>query len=259
MYAQLAWRNIWRNPRRTFIILTAIFIGVASMVFFGAFMRGMMASMVQNAIDNLTGHVAIQHEAYRQDPAIENRIDNVQNILASVQPLLPPQARVTVRIRLDAVVNNAREIAGVTMVGVEPEAEKHCSFIGTAPLEGEFISADDGNGMLIGQALMEKLGTAVGKKLVLVSLDDGHAVIELVDDGELTWDAAFQGTAGGRVTEDELLHNLLQPEDALSGWIDSVQFIQNGRQIYADHVLGLSHPVTREELQEAAGSRMVPD
>jgi ABC-type lipoprotein release transport system permease subunit len=169
MYTQLAWRNIWRNPRRTLIILTAIFIGVASMIFLSSFMRGMMEGMVDNAIDNLTGHIRIQHPDFRNDPAVENRIPDPGSLIKKIKPLLPRGARVVERIRVDAVVNTSRENAGVIMVGIEPEKEINCSFIGDAPLDGKLFTDDDKNGIVIGRALLEKLGTRINSKVVLMS------------------------------------------------------------------------------------------
>ncbi len=175
MYTQLAWRNIWRNPRRTLIILTAIFIGVASMIFMAAVMRGMMEGMVDNAIDNLTGHIRIQHPDFRKDPAVENRITLPGSLIKEIRPLLPGGARVVERIMVDGVINTSRENAGVIMVGIEPEKEINCSFIGDAPLEGQFFNNDDKNGIVIGRALQEKLGTRINRKVVLMSQDaDGE-------------------------------------------------------------------------------------
>ncbi len=89
-----------------------------------------------------------------------------------------------------------------------------------------------------------------GRQLSLVSLDDCHAVIDLIDRDGRGWDTAFQGMLGGQVTEAELLHNLLQPTEDLPDWIDGVLFVQNGQPIFEDHVPQLSRIVTREEFQE---------
>jgi ABC-type lipoprotein release transport system permease subunit len=169
MYQQLAWRNLWRNPRRTVIILTAIFIGVASMIFLASLMRGMMAGMVANAIDNLTGHIRIQDPAYRVDPSIDHRIDTPQALIEVITPILPPDAHLTLRLRADAVISTSRESAGVVLVGIESDSEKKCSFLGQAAIEGRMPSLERRNGLLIGRALMEKLGTHLGRKVVLMS------------------------------------------------------------------------------------------
>ena len=52
MSVQMGWRNLWRNPRRTLIILTAIVIGVISMIVMSAFGRGMMEGMVRNSMNS---------------------------------------------------------------------------------------------------------------------------------------------------------------------------------------------------------------
>ena len=171
MYLQLAWRNIWRNPRRTLIILSAIIIGVVSMIFLASLMRGMMEGMVENAIDNMVGHVRVRHPDYRTDPAIDNRMTEPAAIRREMERLLPGGTRIAERIRVDAVVNTAREMAGVTLLGISPEAEKGVSFIGNAPLEGRFFREGEAAGIVIGRSLADKLGTGIGRKVVLMSQD----------------------------------------------------------------------------------------
>ena len=80
----IAWRNLWRNPRRTLIILTAIVIGIGSMVVLSALSRGMMDGMVDNAISNLVGHIRIQDPEYRIDPSIIRRIEYPRQLLSEI-------------------------------------------------------------------------------------------------------------------------------------------------------------------------------
>jgi ABC-type lipoprotein release transport system permease subunit len=171
MYLQLAWRNIWRNTRRTAIILTAVVIGVWSMVMLGALMRGIAVGMIKNGISTLTGHIQIHHKGYRNDPAIENRIINptvVENVLKEA---LPEGAAWTARVRVNAVASNARHASGVTLVGIDPSSEANVSFIGTAVSQGHYLNPEDRNGIIIGEALMKKFDTKPGRKLVLMSQD----------------------------------------------------------------------------------------
>ncbi|MBP1602575.1 MAG: transporter permease, partial [Acidobacteria bacterium] len=57
MHLQLAWRNVWRNPRRTAVILIAVIIGVWSMILLNAISRGFLENLVDNGISTLTGHI----------------------------------------------------------------------------------------------------------------------------------------------------------------------------------------------------------
>jgi putative ABC transport system permease protein len=171
MYLKLAWRNIWRNSRRTAIILTAVVIGVWSMVLLGALMRGIAVGMIKNGISTLTGHIQIHHKGYHDDPAIENRIIDPAPVENVLKEALPQGASWTARVRVNAVASNARHSSGVTLVGIDPSSEASVSFIGTAVSQGRYLNPDDRNGIVIGEALMKKFDTKPGRKLVLMSQD----------------------------------------------------------------------------------------
>ena len=176
MYLKLAWRNIWRNPRRTIVILVAVIIGVWSMVLLGALMRGIALGMVKNGIATLTGHIQIHHKGYRDDPAIENSIADTQLVEKALNELLQAGAHWSGRVRVNAIVNNARHSSGVTMVGIDPLAEARVSFIGKAISRGRYLEPDDFDGILVGEALLEKLETKIGNKLVLMSQDTNQEI-----------------------------------------------------------------------------------
>ncbi len=170
MHIQLAWRNVWRNPRRTAVILVAVVIGVWAMVFLGALMRGMADGMVENAISTLTGEIQVHREGYRRDPVIAHRIENPEPVRKALEETLPDGSRWTARVRVNAIINNARHSAGATLVGIDPETEAGVSFIGpSAVVEGRYLEADDSNAALVGRALISEFETEPGHKLVVMS------------------------------------------------------------------------------------------
>jgi ABC-type lipoprotein release transport system permease subunit len=169
MDLSIAWRNLWRNPRRTLIILTAIVIGIGSMVVLSALSRGMIDGMVDNAINNLVGHIRIQDPEYRVDPSIIRRISEPQQLLSDITPLLPPGARIARRIKVDGMLSTSREHVGVIIVGIVPEDESGISFIGRPVYQGRMIDSTESAGLIIGEALLERIGAKVGRKVVLVS------------------------------------------------------------------------------------------
>jgi ABC-type lipoprotein release transport system permease subunit len=146
-------------------------IGIWSMILIGALMRGIAVGMVKNGIATLTGHIQIHHKGYRDDPAIENSIFNRQIVAKALSENLPPRAQWSRRVRVNAIVNNARHSSGITMVGIEPLAEAKVSFIGSAISRGRYLAQDDSNGILVGEALLQKFETKIGRKLVLMSQD----------------------------------------------------------------------------------------
>jgi ABC-type lipoprotein release transport system permease subunit len=176
MYLQLAWRNVWRNSRRTTIILIAVIIGVWSMIILGSLMRGIAVGMVKNGISTLIGHIQIHQNGYRNDPAIENSIMDPSAVKSVLNRVLADRAQWTARVRVNAVASNARQSTGVTLVGIDPESEANISFIGTAVTQGHYLTGDDRNGILIGEALLDKLETKLGRKLILMSQDTDQEI-----------------------------------------------------------------------------------
>ena len=176
MIVRLGWRNIWRNPRRTMVIMTAVIIGVWSMIFLGALMRGITEQMVRNGIATLTGHIQVHQEGYRNDPVIENSKSEPQKVENAINTLLPSGALWTYRVRVNAVVSNARHSGGITLVGIDPLREARVSFIGQAVTKGRYLKPDDKDGIVVGKALADKFETKLGRKLILMSQDTSQEI-----------------------------------------------------------------------------------
>lgn len=171
MDIKIAWRNIWRNPRRTAVILIAVIIGIWSMVFLGGLMRGIEAGMIENGISTLTGDIQIHQKGFRDDPVIENSMDDPERVRTALSRVLPPEAHSAFRIRLDAVASNARHSTGVTLVGIDPPNEAKVSFIGDAVTEGTYLAKTDTHGILVGKEFLETFETQLGRKIILMAQD----------------------------------------------------------------------------------------
>ncbi|MCD4742038.1 MAG: ABC transporter permease [Desulfobacteraceae bacterium] len=177
MYFQLAWRNIWRNSRRTIVIITAVAIGVWSMVFLSAFSRGMLNSMLENGKSVLVGDIQIHHKNYREDPSIDKSMERPDVIRVVLENSLPQDALWAERIKVSAFVSNARHSSGVTLVGIDPKQEERISFVGRSIIKGTFLEESDKRGVLVGKALLDKFDTKIGKKLILMTRDKNGKVV----------------------------------------------------------------------------------
>ena len=171
MYLQLTWRNIWRNTRRTTIILIAVVIGIWSMILLGSLMRGIAVGMIRNGISTLTGHLQIHYNGYRSDPAVENSIPDPTVVENALREVLPKNSLWSTRVRVNAVASNARHSSGVTLVGIDPISEAKISFIGTSIFKGRYLNPEEFNGIIVGEALIKKFDTKISRKLVLMSQD----------------------------------------------------------------------------------------
>ncbi|MDJ0701241.1 MAG: FtsX-like permease family protein [Woeseiaceae bacterium] len=174
---RLAWRNLWRNHRRTFIMLSAISIGVWAMIFMIALMRGMVEDMLRDGIAVLPGHVQVHHRDFLDDPSVSNVVPLADSEIAAAMQQAGIE-RWGSRVRVPAVVSSERESRGVTLLGVDPARERGLTFVDYEAVEGRFIEAIDDRGIVIGRKLAETLETELGKRIVLMSQSPDNEIVD---------------------------------------------------------------------------------
>ncbi|MEM9404520.1 MAG: FtsX-like permease family protein [Acidobacteriota bacterium] len=174
---QLGWRNLWRNKRRTGIMLAAIGVGAWAMIFVTAFSRGMVDQVVRDGIRALPGHVQIHHPGFRDDPSVATLIDRPR---ADLVAALTDEAVTswTSRVRVPAVVSSERETRGVTLVGIDPETERDISFVADDLVEGRFLESPEDKGLILGRKMAERLETGLGKRVVVMSQTPSNDIAE---------------------------------------------------------------------------------
>jgi ABC-type lipoprotein release transport system permease subunit len=173
----LAWRNLWRNHRRTIIMVAAVSIGAWAMIFMTALMRGMVNEMLREGVRGLPGHVQVHHRGYRDDPSVENLLSLTADELESELGAAGIE-RFTARVRVPAVISSERESRGVTLIGVDPAQEIAVDAIGTDIAEGRGLDGPDDGGVVLGRRLADKLETSIGKRVVLMSQDPDNEVAD---------------------------------------------------------------------------------
>ena len=200
MLITIAWRNLWRNHRRSLIMLTAIAIGLWGMIWMTALMRGMVDQMIDDAINTLSGHVQVHAPGYLDDPSIEHSIpaveDNphLQQLLDSTQVTAWSQ-----RVRVPAVIRSERDVYGVTLIGIDPEREVGLSFIADSVNEGRYLETAADKQVLVGRKLLEQLETKPGRRIVLMSQDPDNNIAERGFRIAGVFDADLQATETGYV------------------------------------------------------------
>lgn len=175
--ATLAWRNLWRNHRRTLVMLSAISIAAWAMILMTSLIRGMVNEMLRDGIRSLPGHVQVHHSDFRDDPSVGNLVGMTS---ADIGTALADAGieRYSARIRVPAVISSERESRGVLLLGVDPEREVAIDAIGSSVAEGRTLESIDDNGVIIGRKLAKKLDTDIGKRIVLMSQDPDNEVAD---------------------------------------------------------------------------------
>jgi len=175
--ARLAWRNLWRNHRRTLIMLLAISTSVWAMLFMIALMRGMVDQMLQDGIRALPGHVQIHQSSYPDDPSIDNSLQPPGPEFLSAMRDGEVVAWAS-RVRVPAVISSEHGSRGITLLGVDPAAEIRLGFDPGDITGGRFLQNSSDPGIVIGKKLMERLETRLGNRLVIMTQDPGNTVVD---------------------------------------------------------------------------------
>ena len=173
----LAWRNLWRNHRRTLIMIAAVSVGVWAMIFMTALMRGMVDEMIHDGLQSLPGHVQVHGFGFRDDPSINNLIPIADHVLEEKLD----SARLVAwssRINVPAVITSERESRGVTLYGIDPQRERDISFVATDIVAGRYLESPSDTGVVIGRKLLERLDTDLGKRIVLMSQDPDNEIAD---------------------------------------------------------------------------------
>ena len=121
--SMLAWRNLWRNHRRTIVMVSAITIGVWAMIFMTALMRGMVNDMIRDGIRTLPGHVQVHHPEFRDDPSINEPYPDVGFALTEAFSKADLDGWSS-SVKVPAIISSERESRGVTLIGVDPALER---------------------------------------------------------------------------------------------------------------------------------------
>lgn len=179
MFLRLAWRNIFRNLRRTLITLGAITFGLSAMIVFFGFTDGFHAQWVENTVRAYTGHIQIYRKGYRDDPQLGRSIGDLKEVVRIVEGE-PSLDTYTYRVEIQGLVSTAENSYGVLIRGIDPERELGITALKERVIEGEYLREDDGRGILIGYRLADRLNAEIGDKIVLmVQAADGSISADL--------------------------------------------------------------------------------
>jgi ABC-type lipoprotein release transport system permease subunit len=166
MLLSLAWKNIWRNKKRSLIIVAAITFGLWGGIFSSAIMVGMMESMIETAISRDLSHIQIHKSDYDNDKDVRNYIPDGMTILAKIQTFAGVEAA-SGRTKINGLVASPSSSYGVGITAIEPDNSKRVTDVYTNIIEGSYFESDRRNPILIGRKLADRLNVRLHSKVVL--------------------------------------------------------------------------------------------
>ena len=173
-YFKMAYRNLGRHRRRSILSGLALAMGTALLMFVAAFFQGEMRSSLETTLRLNSGHIQVRDADYDPDKlsvAWEYLIENPGQVAAKIEAL-DQVAVATPRLLASGIVSVQNDSVGVQIMGIVPDSEANDPY--RQLVSGEFLTADDREGSLIGYPLAESLGLKVGDQFtLLVNTSDG--------------------------------------------------------------------------------------
>ena len=167
MILKLAWRNIWRNRRRTWITASSIAFAVFFSCFIDSLEKGAWDNMIDNVVNFHYGFVQIHQDGYWKDRTI-NKAFSVSPEILALEEEIPEIKAVVPRIESFALAASGDQTVGVMMVGVDPPVESRLTNLEGRISKGSYISAGD-KSIVIADGLANKLDINLGDTLVFLS------------------------------------------------------------------------------------------
>lgn len=165
---KLAWRNVWRNRRRSLITLASIGFSATILVFTQAILVGSHEQMALQALDAYkAGQIQIHARGYQQDPTIFRSFIPSERLLS----LLKENREISgyaPRVQGEGLATIDQESKGVVIMGIDPQLERDLTPIAGEITRGDYLAKDE-EGALVGEGLLQNLDGELGDSLALIT------------------------------------------------------------------------------------------
>ena len=166
MILRLAWRNLWRQPRRTILSLLSIAFTMGVTVWMLGLQQGVYGHLENNYMHILHGYAQIQPRGYADDPVIERNIEQPQALQQKIAGLGLTTAP---RASTYAILSTQKLSRGAALLGVVPASERKLSAIPAGIVKGRYLDSDDRNAVVLGSLLARNLHVTVGESITFLS------------------------------------------------------------------------------------------
>ena len=174
---KMAWRNVWRNTRRSLVTMGAMTLALWVMVLYSGFVAGYLDSMEKDVIDMEVGDIQIVAPGYRDNPSIYSIIENADELLARLDEV---GYRASPNLLGGGLAASGEYSAGISLRGVDPNRVKGVSRIREMLEHGQWLDPSAPKGVVIGKKLARVLNASVGAELVVLSqASDGSMANDL--------------------------------------------------------------------------------
>ncbi len=181
----MSWRNIWRQKKRSYLVMSTAVVGMLGVVFMMGWINGLFDAMISGGIDTGLGHVQIRPEGYNVKKEIGSLLPDASAIMKAVgsaEAASSEKFYYSPRLERQGLLRLGSFTRGVMLMGIDPETEPGVSSFHRWMVSGEYLTSDENQNefmipVLLGQSTAEKLEIEVGDSVVLSTGDsDGENV-----------------------------------------------------------------------------------
>jgi ABC-type lipoprotein release transport system permease subunit len=173
----MAWRNVWRNRRRSLVTMSAMSFGLWMMILYAALLDGYVLGMERSILDLEVGDVQIFAEDFRENPSLWTTIENPEAVLG---PLAQQGFEASGRVLAFGLAAAGESSAGVSFRGVDVSQDAAVTKVQEEVAVGEWLDPADPKGVVIGRRLAKILAVGLGDELVVLTQgSDGAMAYDL--------------------------------------------------------------------------------
>jgi len=165
-YFKIAWRNLWRNKRRTLLTITSVLFALFLALIVRSMQLGSYASMVESAVKTSTGYIQVHEKGYWADKSIDNTFETSPELEKKILDH-PNVTQITPRLESFALLSSGKQTKGAAVIGTLPGSENEVSGLKNRVVSGEFLAEND-QSILIAEGLAQYLKVKVGDTVVIL-------------------------------------------------------------------------------------------
>lgn len=164
---RMAWRNIWRNPRRTILTISAIVFASTLLIFMLSFQLGSYGTMINASVRIHTGHLQVQAKGYQDKKSMRLVVPD-PSAVGDLMDTIPEVDAYTFRANAFSLASSKERTYGALVIGVDPVRESQVSTLKKLIRQGSYLAEHDANQALVGQLLAKNLRVGLGDEVTIL-------------------------------------------------------------------------------------------
>ena len=166
MLIKIAWRNVWRNKRRSFITIAAIFIAIFLSIFMRSLQLGMYDNMIKNVVGSFSGYVQLHSKGYWEDKNIDNSYEVSESVLNDIKRI-DGVSNIIKRLQTGVLSSNNKLSKFLYVTGIEQEDEKKLTDWSKRLIHGTLLN-DNRSSIIVAKGVAKYYDAKVGDSIILI-------------------------------------------------------------------------------------------